>query len=68
MMMPKEGFFGPLKNEPGQRTRFRSRREVRAALFEDVAIFHNRRRCHSSSGDRTSEQARIDMTDEMAAE
>ena len=64
---PMESFFGSLKNELVHRTRFRSRREARAALFEYIAIFYNRRRRHSSIGYRTPEQARIDMTIAMAA-
>ena len=49
------------------RTRFRSRGEAKAALFECIAIFHNRRRRHSSISYRTPEQARIDMTRALAA-
>ncbi|WP_406679245.1 IS3 family transposase [Rhodovulum sulfidophilum] len=47
--------------------RVRSRREAKAALFEYMAIFYNRKRRHSSIGDRTPEQARIDMAAAMAA-
>lgn len=64
---PMESFFGSLKNELVHRTRFRSRREAKAALFEYIAIFYNRQRRHSSIGYRTPEQARIDMTAAMAA-
>ena len=64
---PMESFFGSLKNELVHRTRCRSRREARAALFEYITIFYNRRRRHSSIGYRTPEQARIDMTIAMAA-
>ncbi|WP_108259026.1 IS3 family transposase [Mangrovicoccus ximenensis] len=49
------------------RTKFRSRREAKAALFGYIAIFWNRRRRHSSIGYRTPEQARADMTAAMAA-
>ncbi|WP_414899018.1 IS3 family transposase [Rhodovulum sp. YEN HP10] len=56
---PMESFFSSLKNEPVDRTRFRSRQEARAALFEYIAIFYNRRRRHSSIGCRTPEQARM---------
>ncbi|WP_420029662.1 integrase core domain-containing protein [Rhodovulum sulfidophilum] len=52
---PMENFFGSLKNEQVHRTRFRPRRDAKAALFEDIAIFYNRKRRHSSIGDRTPE-------------
>lgn len=64
---PMESFFGSLKNELVHRTRFGSRREAKAALFEYIAIFYNRQRRHSSIGYRTPEQARIDMAAAMAA-
>ncbi|MBL3560409.1 integrase core domain-containing protein [Rhodovulum sulfidophilum] len=64
---PMEGFFGSLKNELVHRTRFRPRRDAKAVLFEDIAIFYNRKRRHSSIGDRMPEQARIDMAAAMAA-
>lgn len=59
---PMESFFGSLKTELVQRTRFGTRAEARAALFEYIEIFYNRRRRHSSIGYRTPAQARIDMT------
>ncbi|WP_413469633.1 IS3 family transposase [Rhodovulum sulfidophilum] len=34
-----ESFFGSLRNELVHRPRFRSRRDAKAALFEDIAIF-----------------------------
>ena len=64
---PMESFFGSLKTELVHRTRFHSRREAKAALFEYIAIFYNRRRRHSSIGYRTPEQARLDMIRAMAA-
>jgi transposase InsO family protein len=62
-----ESFFGSLKTELVYRARFRTRREAKAALFEYIAIFYNRRRRHSSIGYRTPEQARIDMIRATAA-
>ena len=47
---PMESFFGSLKTELVHRTRFSTRREARAALFEYIEIFYNQRRCHSSIG------------------
>jgi transposase InsO family protein len=64
---PMESFFDSLKTELVHRTRFRSRREAKAALFEYIAIFYNRRRRHSSIGYRTPEQARVDMIRAIAA-
>ncbi len=64
---PMESFFGSLKTELVHRTRFASRREAKAGLFEYIAIFYNRQRRHSSIAYRTPEQARIDMTRAMAA-
>ena len=59
---PMESFFGSLKTELVHRTRFSTRREARAALFEYIEIFYNQRRRHSSIGYRTPAQARRDMT------
>ncbi|WP_171060920.1 IS3 family transposase [Poseidonocella sp. HB161398] len=64
---PMESFFGSFKNELVHRTRFRSRREAKAALFEYIANFYNLKRRHSSIGYRKPEQARIDMAARMAA-
>ena len=64
---PMESFFGALKTEMVHRTRFRTRREARAALFEYIEIFYNRQRRHSSIGYRTPAQARMDMTIKLAA-
>ncbi len=64
---PMESFFGALKTEMVHRTRFRTRREARAGLFEYIEIFYNRQRRHSSIGYRTPAQARMDMTSKLAA-
>lgn len=64
---PIESFFGALKTELVHRTRFRTRREAKAALFEYIEIFYNRQRRHSSIGYRTPEQARMDRMTKMAA-
>ena len=50
---PMESFFGSLKTELVHRTRFSTRREAKAALFEYIEIFYNQRRRHSSIGYRT---------------
>lgn len=64
---PMESFFGALKTELVHRTRFRTRRGAKAALFEYIEVFYNRQRRHSSVGYRTPAQARIDMTMANAA-
>jgi putative transposase len=64
---PMESFFGSLKTELVHRTRFGTRAEAKAALFEYIEIFYNPRRRHSSSGYRTPAQARIDMAMAQAA-
>ncbi len=62
-----ESFFGTLKTEMVHRTRFSTRREARALLFEYIDIFYNRQRSHSSIGYRTPAQARVDMVTARAA-
>ena len=64
---PMESFFGTLKTELVHRTRFRTRCEAKAALFEYIEVFYNRQRRHSSVNYRTPAQARIDMTMAQAA-
>lgn len=64
---PMESFFSSLKTEMVHRTRFRTRRAARAALFEYIEVFYNRKRRHSSIGYRTPTQARMDMTIKIAA-
>jgi transposase InsO family protein len=57
-----ESFFGALKTELVHRTRFRTRRQAKAALFEYIEVFYNRHRRHSSVAYRTpAAQARVDM-------
>ena len=58
---PMESFFGALKTELVHRTRFRTRCQAKAALFEYIEVFYNRHRRHSSVGYRTPTQARVDM-------
>jgi transposase InsO family protein len=43
-----ESFFGTMKNELVHRHSWRSRIELRTALFEYLEVFYNRRRLHSS--------------------
>jgi transposase InsO family protein len=64
---PMESFFSSLKTELVHRTRFTTRREARAALFEYIEIFYNRQQRRSSIGYRTPAQARMDITVAKAA-
>jgi putative transposase len=48
-----ESFFATLKNELVHGRSWSSRLELRAALFEYVELFYNRRRLHSSLGYKT---------------
>ncbi len=64
---PMESFFGSLKTELVHLTRFRTRREAKAALSEYIEIFYNRRRRHSGIGYRTPAQAYAEMLMKAAA-
>ena len=48
-----ESFFATLKNELVYRRRWRTRDDLRRAVFEYIEIFYNRRRLHSSLDYRT---------------
>jgi putative transposase len=45
-----ESFFGTLKTELVNRTRYRTREEARSSLFAWIECWYNRRRRHSSLG------------------
>jgi putative transposase len=45
-----ESFFGTLKTELVYPTRFRTRAEARAAIFDYIEVFYNRQRRHSALG------------------
>jgi putative transposase len=47
---PMESFWGKLKQEWLYDRRFRTRAEAKAAIFEYIEVFYNRRRRHSSCG------------------
>jgi len=51
-----ESFFSTLKNELIHHRDFRSRDEARAAIFDYIELFYNRKRIHQSLGYRTPEQ------------
>jgi hypothetical protein len=56
-----ESLFSSLKAEMVRRIKIRTRREARAALYECIEIFDNRRRRHPSVGYRTPAQTRMKM-------
>jgi len=51
-----ESFFSSLKNELIHHCDFRSRDEARAAIFDYIELFYNRKRIHQSPGYRTPEE------------
>ena len=51
-----ESFFSTLKNELVHHCDFRTRDEARAAIFDYIELFYNRKRIHQSLGYRTPEQ------------
>jgi putative transposase len=51
-----ESFFATLKTELVHRQRWATRLELRAALFEYIEVFYNRRRLHSTLGYKTPVQ------------
>ena len=51
-----ESFFSTLKNELIHHCDFQSRAQARAAIFDYIEVFYNRKRIHQSLGYRTPEQ------------
>lgn len=47
---PTESFFNSLKNERVHGTRYATRADAQADLFQYIAVFYNRRRRHSTLG------------------
>jgi putative transposase len=67
---PMESFFASLKTERVHQAQFRTRAEVKAAVFEYIEVFYNRQRLHSALGYQTPAEARASMealTTRMAA-
>ena len=60
---PMESFFGSLKTECVHQTRFQTRQQAKAVLFEYIEVFYNRQRLHSGIDYRTPEQAYAEMRD-----
>ena len=53
---PVESFFASLKLELVYRSRFETRAAARAAIFEWIAVWYNRKRRHSTLGYKSPEQ------------
>ena len=51
-----ESFFSTLKNELIHHCDFQTRDEAKAAIFDYIELFYNRKRIHQSLGYRTPEQ------------
>jgi transposase InsO family protein len=47
---PTKSFFNSLKNERGHGTRYATRADAEADLFQYIEVFYNRRRRHPSLG------------------
>jgi len=55
-----ESFFATLKTELVHRQRWTTRLDLRAAVFEYIEVFYNRRRLHSAVGYKTPAQLESD--------
>jgi putative transposase len=56
---PMEIFIASLKKELVHRQRFKTRAQVKAAIFEYIEVFYNRQRRHSAIGYKTPQQAGV---------
>lgn len=63
---PMESFFASLKIEMVHGAVFPTRDAAKAALFDYIEVFYNRRRLHSAIGYRTPSEARRDLTTDLA--
>lgn len=62
-----ESFFATIKNELVYPQRWASRTDLRAAVFEYIELFYNRRRLHSSIGYKTPAEMESDYSLTQAA-
>ena len=53
---PMESFWGKLKQEWLNEQHFKTREEAKAAVFEYVWIFYNRKRIHETNGYKTPDE------------
>ncbi len=61
-----ESFFATLKTELVHRRSWRTRIDLRGALFEYIEVFYNRRRLHSSLGYKTPLETEISYSTQAA--
>jgi putative transposase len=64
---PMESFFSSIKTELVHQSRFKTRLQARAEIFEYIEVCYNRRRLPSGVGYKTPEEARLQMTAQIAA-
>ncbi len=55
-----ESFFASLKNELVYRTVFSSPNKARTAIAENIEVFYNRQRLHSTLAYRTPDQVEVE--------
>jgi len=53
---PTESWFNSFKNERAHGIRYETHEQIKAASFEYIEVFYNRRRQHSSLGYRSPRQ------------
>ncbi|MGR3344131.1 MAG: IS3 family transposase [Paracoccaceae bacterium] len=64
---PMESFFSSIKTELVHGAQFKTHVQARAEIFEYIEIYYNRQRLHSGIGYRTPQEARQQMTAQIAA-
>ena len=62
-----ESFFSTLKTELVHRHTWKTRAELRAAVFEYIEVFYNRKRIHSSIGYKSPAQFEADFANDLVA-
>jgi transposase InsO family protein len=62
-----ESFFATLKTELVYRGTWASRADLRAAIFEYIEVFYNRRRLHSTLAYKTPAQVEAEYRNARAA-
>jgi len=65
---PNERFFNRLKNERVHGSRYETRAQAEAGLFEYIAVFYNRRRRHSTLDYRSPHQFLADWFSGLQAQ
>ncbi len=63
---PLERFFSSLKTGCVHRTRFKTFKQAKAALFDYIEVFYNRQRLHSTIGYKTPLEAFNEMIAQAA--